>query len=122
MKRRIIRIDEEKCFGCGMCAPECPQGALQIIDGKARLVGDLLCDGFGECLNACLEGAISVEEREVEPYDETRVMANLVPQGREAIQVHLRHLWKHNLTLCLQQAMTCLRERGIEMEAPDSRG
>jgi MinD superfamily P-loop ATPase len=119
MIRKIIRIDEEKCFGCGMCTPECQQAALQIVDGRGKLVEDWLCDGFGECLNAC-PGAISLEEREAEPYDESRVMANLVAQGKDAIQLHLRHLRKHNQTVCLQQAMTYLREHDIDMEAPVS--
>ena len=63
MKRKIIKIDEEKCNGCGLCMPNCPEGALQIIDGKARLVSDLFCDGLGACIGHCPEGAIEVEER-----------------------------------------------------------
>jgi NAD-dependent dihydropyrimidine dehydrogenase PreA subunit len=118
LKRKIISIDKEKCNGCGLCVPDCPEGALQIIDGKARLVGDLLCDGLGACLNKCPEGAISVEERDAEPYDEFRVMANVVPQGRNVIQAHLKHLREHNQSLYLQQALAYLRERGIEMDPP----
>ena len=58
--REIIKIDEEKCTGCGLCIPNCPEGALQIIDGKARLVSDLFCDGLGACIGHCPEGAITV--------------------------------------------------------------
>ena len=81
MKRKIISIDEEKCTGCGACLPDCPEGALQLIDGKARLVSDLFCDGLGACIGTCPEGAITVIEREAEPYDEKVVMVNIVRQG-----------------------------------------
>ncbi|HXW98684.1 MAG TPA: 4Fe-4S binding protein, partial [Methanomicrobiales archaeon] len=60
MKRKIIGIDEEKCTGCGECIPDCPEGALQVIGGKARLVSDLFCDGLGACIGTCPEGALSV--------------------------------------------------------------
>ena len=63
MKRKIIMIDEDKCDGCGLCIPDCPEGALQIIDKKARLASDLLCDGLGACIRQCPKGAIKVVER-----------------------------------------------------------
>jgi len=70
MKRTIIKIDEEKCTGCGVCVPACVEGALQIIDGKARLVSEKFCDGLGACLGECPVGALMVETREAEEFDE----------------------------------------------------
>jgi NAD-dependent dihydropyrimidine dehydrogenase PreA subunit len=70
MKRTIIKIDQEKCTGCGLCVPACAEGALQIIEGKARLVSEKFCDGLGACLGKCPVGAITVETREAEEFDE----------------------------------------------------
>ena len=89
MKRKIIRIDPDVCNGCGQCLPNCPEGALQLIDGKARLVSDLFCDGLGACIGTCPLGAIHVEEREAEAYDERKIMANIVPQGANCVHAHL---------------------------------
>ena len=77
MKREIITIDEEKCDGCGVCIPACAEGALQIIDGKARLVKESYCDGLGACLNECPQGAITLEKREAEAFNEEEVKVNL---------------------------------------------
>ena len=71
MKRKIVRIDEEKCNGCGQCVPSCAEGAIGIVEGKARLIGDRLCDGLGACLGECPRGAISIEEREAEEFEVT---------------------------------------------------
>ena len=74
--RNIVRIDEEKCNGCGACIVSCAEGALKIIDGKAKLIGEKYCDGLGNCLD-CPQGAISIEEREAEEFDEAAVEEHL---------------------------------------------
>lgn len=73
MKRKIIRIDEEKCTGCGACAAACHEGAIQMVNGKARLMREDYCDGLGDCLPACPAGAITFEEREAPAYDAAAV-------------------------------------------------
>ncbi|HTY45408.1 MAG TPA: 4Fe-4S binding protein [Patescibacteria group bacterium] len=111
--RKIIRIDEDKCNGCGLCIPNCPEGAIQIIDAKARLISDLFCDGLGACLGHCPQGAIAIEEREAEPYDEKKVMANIVRQGKNVIKAHLEHLKGHGEQRYLAQALEYLKEQKI---------
>ena len=120
MKRTIIRIDEAACNGCGQCVPGCPEGALQIINGKARLISDLCCDGLGACIGECPQGAITIEEREAAPYDERRVMDNIISGGADVIRAHLQHLADHGQQEYLQQAQAVLRERGIKVDAQGS--
>lgn len=113
-KRKIIKIDEKKCNGCSLCIPNCPEGALRIIDGKARLISDLFCDGLGACIGYCPQGAIQVIEREAEPYDERKVMANIVKQGTNVIKAHLEHLRYHGEIGFLNEAQKYLKEKKIK--------
>ncbi len=115
MIRQIIKIDTDKCNGCGECIPGCPEGAIQLIDGKARLISDLFCDGLGACLGTCPQKAIDIEEREAEPYNEKIVMENVEKQGLNTIKAHLRHLKSHGEMEYYNQALEYLNEKDYDM-------
>ena len=89
MIRKIIHIDEDKCSGCGLCATACHEGAIDIIDGKAKLVRENFCDGFGDCLPGCPTGAITFEEREAPAYDEAAVQES---KKKKELQEKMKHL------------------------------
>ena len=97
VQRQIITIDEEKCDGCGNCVPACVEGALQVIDGKARLVRESYCDGLGACLGDCPQDALHVTTLEVEAYDEPAVLGYLRQTAPEAVERHVVHLREHGI-------------------------
>ncbi len=118
--REVIKIDEDLCNGCAECIPACPEGAIQIIDGKARLLSDLFCDGLGACLGECPRGAISIEKRPAEEYDERAVMENVMKQGKNTVKAHLKHLKEHGEEKYLKEAINYLKEKGIENPLEES--
>jgi NAD-dependent dihydropyrimidine dehydrogenase PreA subunit len=115
MKRDILKIDEELCNGCGLCVPNCHEGALQVIDGKIRLVSELMCDGLGACIGHCPEGAITIESREAEPYSEALVMSKMKDKGKNTILAHMKHLKDHGETGFLQEAVLFLRTNKMDL-------
>ncbi len=116
MKRKIISINEDLCNGCGKCVKGCHEGALQMIDNKARIISELYCDGLGACIGDCPVGAISIEEREAEPYDEIAVMERLILKGEDTIIAHLKHLKDHDETEYLNQGIEYIREHKQDMD------
>ena len=99
VKRKIIKIDEKLCNGCGACIPSCPEQAIQIVDTpkgpKARLVKEFYCDGLGACLGSCPTGALTIEEREADIYAEEVTIARIKEVAPEMLDTHLKHLAEH---------------------------
>jgi len=83
--RKIVKIDEEKCNGCGVCVAPCAEGAIQLVDGKARVVKEELCDGAGFCLGVCPTGALQIEEREAEAFDLAAAEEQMAARGEQII-------------------------------------
>lgn len=116
MKRTIIKIDEDLCNGCGLCVEGCHEGALQMIDGKARMISDLYCDGLGACIPECPVGAITLEEREAEPYDEIKVMEKISPKGEATVIAHLNHLIDHNQHEFVEQGIQYIKDNKLNID------
>lgn len=116
MKRTVIKIDEEKCNGCGLCISGCHEGALQLIDGKARMISDLFCDGLGACIGECPEGAIELTEREAEPYSEIAVMERISPKGEKSVLAHLQHLLDHNELKFFNEGISYINANKLDIE------
>ena len=116
MKRQIIKIDEAKCNGCGACVTGCPEGAIQLVNGKAKVVNEVLCDGLGACIGECPQGAITIEEREAMPYSERLVIENIVKEGEQAVRDHLTHLKSHGQHSYFMEAMDYLRSNNIAVD------
>jgi NAD-dependent dihydropyrimidine dehydrogenase PreA subunit len=115
MKRDILKIDEDLCNGCGQCVPNCHEGALQVIDGKIRLVSELMCDGLGACIGHCPEGAITIERREAEAYNEAHVVKQMMDKGKNTIVAHLKHLKDHGETGFLHDGVSFLKTHKAEL-------
>jgi ferredoxin len=115
MLRQIISIDEDKCDGCGLCIPSCHEGALQIIDGKCRLVSDLFCDGLGACLGECPTGALKIIETEAREYDEVAVIKTMLEKPPSVLKAHLEHLMSHGADDFFNQAIVYLNSIGISV-------
>lgn len=116
MKREIIKIDRDLCNGCGVCIPNCHEGALQMIDNKAVLVSELMCDGLGACIGHCPQGAIEIEEREAEAYDEILTMKEMVKNGRNTVVAHLKHLKDYQQKEYIHQAFDWLQENAASID------
>ncbi len=106
--RKIITIDEALCNGCGQCIPACPEQAIQLVDTpdgpRARLVKELYCDGLGACLGNCPTGALIIEEREADPYDDEATIARIKEVAPELLETHMKHLEEHAAEIAAQSS------------------
>lgn len=110
--RRIVKIDDEKCDGCGLCVPACAEAAIKIIDGKARLVSESFCDGLGACLGECPNNAISIVEREAEEFDEKAVEEYLKSLQDQVVSISgCPHSYQVNQSIRLSDQEACPPER-----------
>lgn len=121
MIREVITIDENLCDGCNKCVQACAEGALQLIDGKARLINEIFCDGLGACIGECPQNAIIVETKEAEPYNEAIVIERMIELGENTVTAHLVHLYEHGQMNYLNQALDVLKQRNIPINFSEIR-
>lgn len=116
MIRKIIKIDEEKCNGCGICVSACHEGAIGMVNGKAKLMRDDYCDGLGDCLPGCPVNAISFEEREAAEYDEAAVKANMAAKKMEQLHLFILDVRECSLKLLREKLknMNLMKSKKLE--------